>query len=307
MLKKALVLGGSGFIGSNLYKSEILCNYEVFNLDVVEPNTEQKKWNFIQGDASNFSLLSEYVKKIEPNLIVHLAANSDIRQSSLNSHLDYQNTLLTTMSLVESIIGIPKPEIIFASSSAIYGNSKQNGFASSMKVPISSYGQCKLMSEKILLGAFQQLNISKLLIARFPNVIGQDMTHGLLFDLMKKYNKNQNEIQILGDGTQAKPYMLAEDLLIQVFEDLESTKDIYVFDYGPLSTITVKEISEKLANKLPKKPNLKYETKEIGWVGDVPKYSLAHSKHFRNIHSRSSDEAIDIAIQYLLEENGVSN
>ena len=78
-------------------------------------------------------------------------------------------------------------KIIFTSSSAIYGN--HNGSISedtNIKNPESTYGQMKLQSE-IYLQSFSNFKNVNTLIIRFPNVIGRYLTHGLIYDMRKRF------------------------------------------------------------------------------------------------------------------------
>ena len=53
----------------------------------------------------------------------------------------------------------------------------------------------------------------KYYIFRFANVIGPNVTHGIIYDFFQKIKKNKNTIKILGDGNQTKPYIYIDDLI----------------------------------------------------------------------------------------------
>jgi len=76
--------------------------------------------------------------------------------------------------------------------------------------PISLYGASKLASEG-LITAFCHLFGMQAWIYRFANVVGARATHGVIFDFINKLRRNTKELEILGDGSQEKPYLHVDD------------------------------------------------------------------------------------------------
>ena len=214
-----LVLGGAGFIGKNLIR-ELLKNpnREIVVIDNFL-NSAQRKFTsmfpsvkLISVDITSIDYFDEMVLEINPDEIFHLAANSDIRLSSKDPIHDMRNTFLTTSRLVGVLPHLQQPSVFFASSSAVYGPKDGPVAETATPNPISSYGWMKYTSEILLNDYFTQEHMRKLVIFRFPNVVGQFMTHGVIFDLINKLRSNPKVLQVLGDGTQEKPYVLASYL-----------------------------------------------------------------------------------------------
>ena len=110
-----------------------------------------------------------------------------------------------------------KTKIIFTSSSAIYGET--NSIISEktkIKKPISNYGLMKLKSEIFLTNFSKKFKI-EILIFRFPNVVGSNLTHGLLFDMKNKIFSKKKHIQVLGNGEQQKPYSHVSEIIDCMF------------------------------------------------------------------------------------------
>ena len=98
--------------------------------------------------------------------------------------------------------------------------------------PISYYGGSKLGSEGII-SAFSYMNDMQVLIFRFPNVIGPRLTHGVIFDFVKKLKADPTKLQILGDGTQTKPYIYVKDLVDAIMKFKETGKQgITLYNVG---------------------------------------------------------------------------
>lgn len=305
---RALVLGGSGFVGQNLQKSTLLEKFEVLNVDLeaTPKSNKNKNWDETLGDVADANFLARILSEFQPNLLFHLAANSDIKSGQSGSNLDLRNTLNTTLALSESLKVHPVSTVIFASTSAVFGEERLSGKAlNSLNVPISAYGISKLASEKVLESSFFSGSIEKLLVVRFPNVVGAHMTHGLIYDLTSKYLLNSSQIEVLGDGSQEKPYILATDLLELIFKILPTFNGKLLVEVGPSDTIKVKSIVDILLEALPTKPEVKFGSSKIGWEGDVNRYVIDTSlisEIFEGLKIRSSADAVNAAISVHLKE-----
>ena len=77
---------------------------------------------------------------------------------------------------------------------------------------MSNYGAAKLASEAFI-SAFSSMYNIQTWIARFPNVVGERFTHGVIYDFIHKLQKNPNVLTVLGDGEQIKPYLYVKDLI----------------------------------------------------------------------------------------------
>ena len=103
--------------------------------------------------------------------------------------------------------------IVFASSSAIYGDSAALlGEDHGPLFPVSHYGAAKLASEAFISSFVENYGL-KAWICRFPNVVGERTTHGILHDFIKKLLKDPYRLEVLGDGNQNKPYLYVKDLV----------------------------------------------------------------------------------------------
>ena len=129
--------------------------------------------------------------------LIHCAANSDIKAGSLSSEFDFENTLMTSLALSE-IVRLKKFEfVLFASTSAVYGNEEStiSLYSPRYKVPISYYGWAKLASEYALKLATRESQ-TPFILARFPNIVGPKPTHGVLHDFKAKLKSNSQVLDI---------------------------------------------------------------------------------------------------------------
>lgn len=194
---------------------------------------------------------------------------------------------------------IEPSSFFFASSSAIYGDLGQSKTAedSGLLLPNSNYGAMKLASEAII---SSQANIlkDKVCIFRYPNVVGNLGTHGVVFDFHKKLTLNKNHLDVL---LQCKPFLHVDDLIdaLSHISELDGNF-IELFNIGPDDAgCNVRYIAEKAAEAFGDAPTTQYEKGERGWDGDIPFYSYDVSKLKKSGFSvkLSSKEAIDKAIE----------
>jgi UDP-glucose 4-epimerase len=298
-----LVTGGAGFIGQHLIDH---LNQKGFqNIIVVDKkfglvdNQENKKNLYFAFDLNDLDQLNSLMKTYKIEYIFHLAANSDIRNGTSNAKPDFDDTLNTTLVIAELLKFNNIKKVFFASSSAIFGQRSHPIVTDDNlpKNPISYYGKSKLASEFILKSVCQQLNID-LQILRFPNVIGPNMTHGLIFDLVNKIKVNPARLEVLGDGNQSKPFMHVSDL-VEIILKLWIDSDSVVENVSPIDNISVREIVNLTCEYFNIKPEISYGQGDGGWVGDVPYYSFdsrGGSQIDRNNVRTSRNAVIDTLI-----------
>ncbi|MHC1732036.1 MAG: NAD-dependent epimerase/dehydratase family protein [Bacteroidales bacterium] len=310
---KALVAGGAGFIGSHLIDAllkegnDVVCidNFFIGTRDNLQHLQDHERFSFYEQDLCHLDELSTIFAKEKFDYVFHLAANSDIQASAANPVVEYQNTYTTTFNLLECMRRHQVKKLFFASTSAVYGEKEGISLSedTTQLEPISYYGAAKLGSEA-LISAFSYMNQFSTLVFRFPNVIGPRLTHGVIFDFIKKLKNNPTELQILGDGTQTKPYMHVSDLIngIMHFKD-QPSENVVIYNIGVESQTNVTRIADIICNGMGLS-NVKYNYTggSRGWKGDVPFFAYDLSK----IHkagwyaSMTSDEAVTRTVAEVL-------
>lgn len=316
--RNILVTGGAGFIGSHLVDlllnkdHKVVCvdNLYLGRKENIEHQLHNKNFTFYKFDVLNFKRLNNLFKKERFDTIFHLVANSDIKQSSTETDLDLKLNLMTTYNVLEAMRINKVKEIAFASTSAIFGETnKMITEDMGPLIPISFYGASKLAAEAYISVYVHNFGLKAWLI-RFPNVVGERATHGIIYDLMRKLKKNKKELVVLGNGEQEKPYLYVKELVGGIVYVWQHAKGDYnYFNLGSRSTIRVSGIVDILLDELNLrgKTQIKYTGGDRGWVGDVPrfKYSLAKvNKLGWKAHS-NSEQAVRLAVRNLKEEFGL--
>lgn len=288
-MEKVLITGGAGFIGSHLAGLllekgyEVVCvdNFELGRKENVQKYMNNSSFQLIEADVSKVDEFSALLAAQKVNRIYHLAANSDIQKSAKMPGVDFTNTFSTTYSVLEGMRKNGIKKLFFASTSAVYGNKSGVNLTENIGSlsPISYYGGAKLASEAFI-SSYAYMNEMEVLIFRFPNVIGPNLTHGVIFDFIKKLQNNPEELEILGDGTQCKPYLYVLDLVEAIFEySLKQNQGVGIYNIGVETATTVKEIADMVCKKLGlKNVQYKYTGGNVGWKGDVPAFQYDLSK-----------------------------
>jgi len=215
---KILVTGGAGFIGSALSNKLIELNYQVFVVDDLSRGKRENlkpKIKFFKEDIRS-KKSSVIMKKIKPDVIFNLAAQSSISQSLNNPKKDFEINLLATQNLIETAYKIKVKKFIFASSAAVYGESKKLPVdEDSPKNPISIYGLSKLSSE-FLLSIAKNINNLQFVSLRYSNVYGENQDSsaegGVVAIFIKKILENKT-VTIYGDGKQTRDFIHVSDVI----------------------------------------------------------------------------------------------
>lgn len=307
-----LVAGGAGFIGSHLCDALLSKNNTVIVADKlimgsknIEHLSQNTNFKFYEMELANQDNVDKLFKDNKIDIVYHMAANSDIQKSANDTSIDFNDTLLTTRVLLESMRKNNVKNIFFASTSAVYGEMPDivlNEETGGLK-PVSYYGGAKLASEA-LISSYVSMCDMNAVIFRFPNVIGPRLTHGVVYDFVKKLRNNPKELLILGNGTQCKPYIYVTDLvnaIVKLTEQFEPGVD--VFNISVMSEGTsVTHIAEIVVDVLGLSDvEFRYTGGDRGWKGDVPRFKYDISKVLATgwKPEYTSDEAVRKAAQSL--------
>ncbi len=315
--KQVLITGGAGFLGSFLSEEMLRQGAKVTIFDRLSHGTtriqhllKNPSLELIKATLQEEGKLKDAVKA--KDFVWHLAANADIPGGIENTMMDINDGLLATRNLLEAMRAAKVRKIAFASSGAVYGE-KTSGFRSEKDgptLPISLYGAAKLGCEA-LISAYAHLFGLEAWIFRYGNVISGRITHGVILDFINKLKKNPKELEILGDGTQTKSYLLSEECLegmqyvIEHTALKESEGFCDVFNIGAPDETLVLDIAKMVIEEMGLKDcKIKIKGGERGWPGDQAKIALDISKvrAMGWAPKRTSDEAVRIAVRRMLEQ-----
>jgi len=306
-----LVTGGAGCIGSDLAEALLNRGCQVTVLD----NLSSGKWvhivdlmrrpgfQFIEGDLLDLATLDEAMHGVE--MVYHLAANPDVKFAPGDpTDKDLRQNTLCTYNVLESMRRHGVRRLAFSSTSAIYGICERQPIAEDQAPhPISLYGATKLGCEAMI-GAFQNLFDMDCWIFRFANVVGPKVRkrgRTVIGDFIDKLRRDPSRLQILGDGRQAKSYLLAEECVAaMLFAVDHAPRGLNTFNLGCPDSLSVTRIAEMVAAAMGLGGvQYEYTGGEGGWPGDVPRFRLDVTAINRLGWSAryNSEEAVALAIE----------
>ena len=307
------VTGGAGFIGSHLvdrllkmgHKVTVYDNLSSGRVEDISHQLDSDNFSFVQADLLDFDLLKEAMKGHE--FIWHFGAHTFIPVGAEITDIDLKNNTIGTYNVLEAmrLSGIAK--LIFASSATVYGDVPPTPLSEDYGplLPVSLYGASKLACEG-LISAYSHLFGIQAWVFRFATVVGGRMGHGVILDFIERLRKNPNELQILGDGNQERPFFLVEDCIEGMLCALNNCSSQYsVFNLAHESTTTITRVAQIVADEMGLKDvHFGYTGGRQGRPGDMPGFffGVERIKSSGWTARYSSDEAVRIATGRLLEE-----
>lgn len=281
MVQKVVVTGGCGFIGSNIVARLITLGYKV---KVIDDLTTGKVENialyldstdhceFVKGTITDYAFLEREFKGYE--LIIHEAANPDVRSSKNNLMHDFDINVRGTVNVLQAQVVNNISKIIFASSGGtVYGETEKIPTAEEHPlVPISHYGASKAAGEQYL-SSFSSLYNLEAISLRLGNIFGPPSTHGVIYDFYQKLKNTPSSLNILGDGTQTKTYLYVDDCVdAHILALTHKLSGYAAFNITTSEGITVNEIAQNVVNSMGlKEVTFTYTGGTRGWEGDVRK------------------------------------
>lgn len=282
MKYKVLLTGSSGYIGG-CFNKFFQKKFKIFSLDKNIPKflNQKEKKNFIKCNLLNLKKLKKIINKIQPDIVIHLAAQSTVNEK-ISWEKYYKNNVVATKNLISAMKQIGVKKIIFSSTAAVYKEKKNKIFENDKIRPISKYGKSKLTCEKeiiknkkinyVILRFFNVCSaIKKPLIGEFHN----PETH--LIPIAVSHALNGKKINIFGknykttDGTCERDYIHIKDICLAIKNSimyLLNKDQSQIINIGNGKTISNMKIIKSLKKIFSDKLNYSFIDKR---KGDTPR------------------------------------
>jgi UDP-glucose 4-epimerase len=281
---RTFIVGGAGFIGSHfvdvlladdeIERVTVYDNFSSGNESHLAGHSDDERLEVVRGDANDLEALNEAMTGHD--LVVHLASNPDIAAAMANPAIDFDDGTLITHHVVEAMRRTGVPTIVYASGSGVYGDLGELEAAEDHGplVPVSTYGASKLAGEA-LVSAYAHMFDGRGIVFRFGNVVGQRQTHGVGFDFVRRLREDPSRLDVMGDGTQSKSYILVGDVVAAVLRAVDEggPGPFRAYNVATGDYITVREIVGLALEVLgldPDEVEVSYGPTNRGWKGDIP-------------------------------------
>jgi UDP-glucose 4-epimerase len=281
---KILVTGAAGFIASNLIprlleRGDEVAGVDNFFLGKRAYVHQHPHFEFHEFDLLDLDRLIALMERFRPDRIWHLAANSDISYGTKYTDFDLKGGTLVTYNVLEAMRRTGVKEIVFSSSGAVYGEPTVMPTPEDYGpiLPISLYAASKVACET-LITAFAHNYDFTAWIYRFGNIVGPNPTHGVIHDFVLRLRDDPTRLVVLGDGTQAKPYVYVNDCLDGMEFGIEHAKEhVNVHNLAVDDQTSVREITDWTIEAMGidrTAIDVQYGDSPRGWRGDVPQVQL---------------------------------
>ncbi len=279
-LKRALITGGAGFIGSNLADRLVREGVEVAILD--DFRTGRREFladalahsgvRLVSGDVLETAALRDAIEGCD--WVFHLQANADVRRGLEHPRRDLEQNTIATSNVLEAMREAGARRIFFALTGSVYG--EPSVFPTPEDAPAapqtSLYGASKLAGEGLIAAYAHGYGFTGL-ICRFVSILGERYTHGHVFDFYCALKRDPTRLRVLGDGQQEKSYLYVQDCLSGVLRAAVHHHDepgAHIYNIGTDETLRVADSVEVICRHLGLSPRVEYAGGRRGWTGDSP-------------------------------------
>ena len=266
-IKKILVVGGAGYIGSHMLLRLKEAGYEPIVLDNLSTGHRSAVLDatFIQGDLENRAILQHIFKTYDVFAVMHFASFIQVGESVLHPAKYYLNNVANTVILLDEMVKAGIKYFIFSSSAAVYGNPQHARITEDHPLlPMNPYGHSKKMIEEMLQD-FSKAYDFYFIALRYFNAAGAD-PQGRLTELhdpethlipliLQTAQRKRKAITIFGsdypteDGTCVRDYIHVVDLAlghIKALEKIHRDNGLFVYNLGTGLGVSVKEMIEAI-------------------------------------------------------------
>jgi len=283
-MKRVLITGGAGFIGSHLVENLIKKDYHITviddlstgNLGLVNDSVEFYNRNLYLED------IEDIFNKVRPHIVFHLAAESSVAKSVHNPLLNAQRNITATINVLECARNYLVEKVIFTSSAAVYGTPQQLPITEDHVLsPLSPYGLSKKTCEEYI-RMYQSLYGLNYTIFRLANIYGvkddlfnaEDVTSSMLSKCLK-----EEPIYITGNGAQTRDFVNVRDT-VNVLEESIRALENKTYNLSSGNEVSIQELYLLLQKYHPKMDDAHYvEDRE----GDISRSVLDNSRLLKDL------------------------
>lgn len=289
-MKKTIVTGGAGFIGSHLvdrlleegHLVTVIDNFSTGRADNLVHQKNNKNLVVVRADISELDRIKPYFKDID--IVFHLAALADIVPSIVNPIDYYKSNVTGTMCVLEAsrLLGVKR--LVYTASSSCYGIPDIYPTPESAPIrPQYPYALTKYLGEHIALHWGQVYGLPVVSLRLF-NVFGPRSrtsgTYGAVFGVFLAQKLHNKPFTVVGDGKQTRDFLFVTDAADAFFLAGESDCRQEIMNVGSGNTYSVNRLVELLGGEvvhIPKRPGEPESTfadtakiqKILGWKSKV--------------------------------------
>jgi UDP-glucose 4-epimerase len=275
---RVLVTGAAGFIGSNMVDRLLSAGHSVVGFDnlstgqmqFLEGAVASRQFTLHQADLLDRKSLAQAMEGAE--LVVHFAANADVRFGTEHPRKDLDQNTIATWNVLEAMREQACKRIVFSSTGSVYGEPDIFPTPETCPFPIqtSLYGASKVAAEGLIQAYCEGFGMQGY-IFRFVSILGERYSHGHVFDFYQQLAEHPEHLHVLGNGHQRKSYLYVRDCIDAILIAIDQAKHkVNIFNLGTDEHCEVNDSIGWICEHLGLHPKLAYSGGERGWAGDSP-------------------------------------
>jgi UDP-glucose 4-epimerase len=283
---KVVVTGCAGFIGSHMVDRLLADGHFVVGIDNFSTGIHRfladaqghPRFRLVEGDLLSADRLPQWFEG--GDLVMHLAANADVRFGTTHARKDLEQNTIATHNVLEAMRVTGISRIAFSSTGSVYGEAAVIPTPEDAPFPVqtSLYGASKLAAEGLIAAYCEGFGFTSW-IFRFVSILGERYTHGHVIDFCRQLRRDPTRLRVLGDGTPRKSYLYVHDCTNAVLLAIERAPDrVNIFNLGVDGYCTVRDSIGWISEALGVRPELEFGGGDRGWTGDNPFIFLATSR-----------------------------
>lgn len=263
-----LITGGAGFIGSSLADNLLNEGHNITVIDNfndyyayeikagnVKHNLDNPRYKLYKADLADKMALRKIFAENKFDAVVHLAGRAGVRPS-IDRPEDYiESNILGTIHILELMKDYKIKKLVFASSSSVYGNCKEQIFSEDLKVtePISQYAATKSAGEQFCY-TYHKLYGMNVVCLRFFTVYGPRQRPDLAIHKFTDLISENKPIPVFGDGTTKRDYTFIDDIVSGIKAAIRYDRTPYeIINLGGGEPVSLSRMIEVIENTLGKK------------------------------------------------------
>lgn len=282
-MSRVFVTGAAGFIGSNLCDHLLSLGDHVTGWDnfstglpeFLEQARAHPNFRLIEGDNLDSAALTRAMSGCD--LVVHLAANADVRFGLDHPSKDFEQNTRATFHVLEAMRENRIRRIAFSSTGSVYGETDVIPTPENAPFPIqtSLYGASKVAGESLIQAYCEGFGFEGY-IFRFVSLLGPRYTHGHVIDFYKQLLEHPAYLTVLGDGTQRKSYLHVHDCVRAITRVIgaataaNAKHHVQIYNLGTDEYCQVSQSIGWISDAMGVSPEIRYAGGDRGWVGDNP-------------------------------------
>lgn len=318
-MKRVLITGAAGFIGSHLTDTLLARGDEVVGLDefndYYDPAIKRDnlagalthpKFTLVEADIRDEPVLRGVFEKHRPEVVVHLAARAGVRPSLQDPNLYHRVNVIGGQHILDACRDFRPSHLVFASSSSVYGGSVETPFSETNPVmrPISPYAATKRMNE--LQGHVYShvygLNVTML---RFFTVYGPRQRPDMAIHMFTKKVLRGESLPMFGDGSTRRDYTYIDDIIDGVVRCVDRPFRYEIFNLGESHTTSLAELIELVGKHAGVAPVIDRQPLQPGDV-EITYADVSHARELLGYNPRfSMDEGIARFVAWYRERHGL--